>query len=132
MVNKMQQQVLEFMKAMGQTTPGDICLPDEKTVKLRIDLMKEELLGEDELVDSMWKGDIVGIADGIADLLYVVYGTAVAYGLDMELIFEEVHRSNMSKLQPDGTVLRREDGKILKPDTYSRPNLRPLIYKKDF
>lgn len=60
-------------------------------------------------------------------MLYVVYGAAVTYGIDLEPIFDEIHRSNMSKLWPDGTVQKREDGKVLKPPTYSPADLEPIL-----
>lgn len=59
----------------------------------------------------------------LADLMYVTIGTAVTFGLPLEEVFREVHRSNMTKIKKDGTILRREDGKVLKPDTYEEANL---------
>lgn len=123
----MQAKVEEFMKACGQEVKTRPELVDEKTRVLRKDLMVEELEGVDELLWSMHKGDIVGIADGLADLLYVVLGTAAAYGIDAEAVFNEVHRSNMTKVGPDGTVIRREDGKILKPDTFSPADVATVV-----
>lgn len=142
--NSMRTDIETFMRACGQEvkeTPG---IPDNYTMLLRINLMVEELLGakepvggliqskSDELVASMYKKDIVGIADGIADMLYVVIGTAAAYGINIQEVFDEVHRSNMSKAIFDEktktySVIRREDGKILKPDTYSEAEIGPII-----
>lgn len=62
--------------------------------------------------------DINRLAKELSDLLYVVYGTAAAYGIPIDDVYRKVHQNNMSKLQPDGTVKYREDGKVLKPDTY--------------
>lgn len=74
------------------------------------------------------KQDIVGIADAIADLLYVVFGAAVTYGIDAQAVFDEVHRSNMTKVWEDGTVHRREeDGKILKPLGYSPARIKEVL-----
>jgi predicted HAD superfamily Cof-like phosphohydrolase len=67
------------------------------------------------------------LAKELADVLYVVYGTADLLEIPLEQVFAEVHRSNMSKVGPDGTVLRREDGKILKPDTYREADVHGAI-----
>jgi predicted HAD superfamily Cof-like phosphohydrolase len=89
----------------------------------------------DELVASMLKGDLVGVADGIADVLYVVIGTAVAYGIDIQEIFDEVHRSNLSKTVWNEdlkryTIEKDEFGKGLKPDTYSPADLEPIVLRQ--
>lgn len=63
----------------------------------------------------------------LADLMYVTIGTAVTFGLPLEEVFAEVHKNNMSKVHPDGTIRRREDGKILKPDTFKEINLDHLF-----
>jgi predicted HAD superfamily Cof-like phosphohydrolase len=98
-------------------------IPDELQAS-RIALMREEL---EELLSAMESGDIVEIADGLADLLYVVFGTAAAYGIPMDEVFGEVHRSNMSKLGPEGRALIGEHGKRLKGPDYRPPNLAPLL-----
>lgn len=72
----------------------------------------------DEYISGVPTADLRALAKELADVLYVVYGTADLFDIPLEAVFAEVHRSNMSKVQPDGTVIRREDGKILKPDTY--------------
>jgi predicted HAD superfamily Cof-like phosphohydrolase len=91
---------------------------------LRCELIREEL---EELEDAF--GSITKTADAIADLLYVVYGTAVSAGIDIEPIFAEVHRSNMTKVGGH----KREDGKWIKPDTYSPANIKLILdsQKKD-
>lgn len=100
-----------------QQTPGPI---DERTRMLRERLIQEEF---EELKEAMGKEDLVAIAKELADLLYVVYGTAVSYGIDMEPVFREVHRSNMSKVGG----YKREDGKWVKPPTYSAAAIQPLL-----
>jgi hypothetical protein len=78
------------------------------------------------------QADEVAVADSIADTLVVTYGAANCYGQDAQRSYAEVHRSNMSKIWPDGTIHKREDGKVLKPDTYSPANLeRVLEQQKD-
>jgi NTP pyrophosphatase (non-canonical NTP hydrolase) len=67
--------------------------------------------------------DLSKIAKEIADVLYVVYGTAAAFGIDIDKVYAQVHESNMSKVGPDGEVLRRSDGKVLKGPNYKAPDL---------
>ena len=83
-------------------------------------LIQEEF---DELKESMATGNLASVAKEMADLLYVVYGTAVSYGIDMEPVFQEVHRSNLSKVGGH----KRDDGKWVKPDTYSPAELAPIL-----
>lgn len=126
-MNIMQEQVLEFHRTFGaviQDTPG---LTDADTAELRISLMQEELLGKRELAESIRNQDLVGIADGIADLLYVTIGTAVSYGLDAEALVAEAHRSNMSKLGADGKPIYRADGKVLKGPDFFEPDFASVI-----
>lgn len=78
----------------------------------------------DEYISGVPTADLRALAKELADILYVVYGTADLFDIPLEAVFAEVHRSNMSKVGPDGKVIRREDGKILKPDTYRAPDLR--------
>jgi predicted HAD superfamily Cof-like phosphohydrolase len=100
-----------------QQTPGVI---DERTRTLRQRLIHEEF---EELKEAMATHDLTAIAKELADLLYVVYGTAVSYGIDMEPVFREVHRSNMSKVGGH----KREDGKWVKPATYSPAAIEPIL-----
>lgn len=132
LVSSMQKDVEKFMHACDQevkTSPG---LVDDETRELRESLMTEELLGQGELIESMRNGDLVGIADGIADLMYVVLGTASAYGINVQPIFDEVQRSNMTKAVWDEEtqsykVIRRADGKILKPETFSPAEVEAVL-----
>ena len=98
-------------------TPGQI---DEQTRALRERLIHEEF---EELKEAMANDDLPGLAKELADLLYVVYGTAVSYGIDMEPVFREVHRSNMSKVGGH----KREDGKWVKPATYSPASIESIL-----
>ena len=70
---------------------------------------------------------MVEIADALGDLLYVVYGAGHAFGIDLDECFKEFHASNMSKLGPDGKPIKREDGKVLKPDTFFPPDLKSIL-----
>lgn len=100
-----------------QSTPTDV---NEDTKRLRVRLIQEEF---DELKEAMAAGDLAAIAKEMADLLYVTYGTAVSYGIDMEPIFEEVHRSNLSKVGG----YKRADGKWVKPPTYSPADIASIL-----
>ena len=83
-----------------------------------------------EFGKSSEDNNFVEMIDAICDILYVTYGAAVAMGIDIDPFFEEVHRSNMSKLDPvTKQPIRRKDGKILKPDTYSPPNIKELLFR---
>lgn len=115
-----QAMVEEFHKKFDilvHTSPTDA---SEDTRRLRIRLIQEEF---DELKESMVEGNLAALAKEMADLLYVVYGTAVSYGIDMEPVFREVHRSNLSKVGG----YKREDGKWVKPPTYSPAKIEPLL-----
>jgi len=120
-MHKAQEQVKEFHKAFDILIADRPEVPDLDTTKLRLSLIEEEL---GELRVAMYlEDDLVGIADAIGDLLYVVYGTAVSCGIDMEPIFDEIHRSNMTKVGGH----KREDGRWVKPDTYEPAQLEPII-----
>jgi predicted HAD superfamily Cof-like phosphohydrolase len=119
-MNKEQLQVRDFHRAFNILEKETPTIPDEKTKILRMNLIKEEVA---ELEEAFNNNDIIKIADGIADILYVVYGTAISCGLDMEPLFQEVHRSNMTKIGG----YKRKDGKWIKPDTYEKADLWPII-----
>jgi predicted HAD superfamily Cof-like phosphohydrolase len=99
---------------------GDGEWPTKKEFALRYNLIEEELF---ELAEAYEANDWYAIADALADLDYVVNGAAVAFGIHLPTITKEVHRSNMTKLNPDGTPVLREDGKVLKGVDYERPKI---------
>lgn len=99
--------------------------PVDETINLRVSLIEEELK---EFKEAIAATDMVAAADALSDLLYVVYGSGHAFNLNLDKTFEEVHRSNMTKCV-NGHGIRREDGKILKPESYEPPNLAGVIYK---
>lgn len=100
-----------------QTAPADL---NEETKQLRVRLIQEEF---DELKEAMATGNLAAVAKEMADLLYVTYGTAVSYGIDMEPVFQEVHRSNLSKIGG----YKRADGKWVKPPTYSPADIESIV-----
>jgi predicted HAD superfamily Cof-like phosphohydrolase len=93
---------------------------DESLAKTRIALLEEEV---GEYLEAVSESDLVGIADALADIVYVIFGTAVTYGIDLDRVLSEVHRSNMSKLDRDGKPLVRADGKVIKSDQYFPPDV---------
>lgn len=95
-------------------------IPPRNIRNLRISLMNEEF---EELTLAMDKEDMIGVAKELSDLIYVVVGTAVSYGIWLEPIFSEVHLSNMNKI--GGAV--REDGKRLKPEGWLPPDIKSLL-----
>ena len=118
------EMVKEFHEAFGVTNQEKPGFPDERTRSLRIDLIDEEF---NELIDAENDGDLVAVADALADLDYVINGMALQYGINLDDCFAEVHRSNMSKLGEDGKPIYREDGKILKGPNYFKPNLEQFV-----
>ena len=118
------ERVKQFMETFGQEVKSSPEFPDQKTQELRVELIREELTELQEAIDA---NDIVEVADALTDLLYVVYGAGAAFGIDLDACFEEVHDSNMSKLMPDGTVKRREDGKVLKGPNFFQPDLKKVL-----
>jgi predicted HAD superfamily Cof-like phosphohydrolase len=115
-----QRMVAEFHRAFDIAEATLPTIPDEAIRSLRVRLIQEEF---DELQEALSRGDAVAVAKELADLLYVVYGTAVSCGIDMEPVFREVHRSNMSKVGGH----KRADGKWVKPPTYSPARLEPIL-----
>ena len=114
----------DFMEAFGQDVQLEPTWPDFNTRELRLELIAEEL---DELSDAIADRDMIQIADALTDLLYVVYGTGHAFGLDLDECFQEVHASNMSKLGPNGRPIHREDGKVMKGPGYFEPDLEGIL-----
>ena len=116
--------VKTFMQTFGQEIKIKAKFPEEKIVKLRYNLIKEEL---NELQNAIETKDLKEIADALTDILYVTYGAGHAYGIDLDKCFSEVQRSNMSKLGKDGKPIYNEKGKVMKGPKYFEPNLRQFI-----
>ena len=94
--------------------------------KLRFNLMKEE---NEEYLDAAKKGDLIEIADALGDMLYILCGTILKHGLQHKIadVFQEIQRSNMSKLDKNGNPIYREDGKVLKSDLYFKPDIKGVL-----
>ena len=126
-MNPEQRAVLDFHKIFGSGIVEKPSIQDEALASLSIALIAEEF---NEVIGAMAEQDPVALAKELADLLYVVYGAGIRAGIDLEPVFWEVHRSNLTKVPEDGIIQYREDGKILKPDTYSPADLKPIIEKQ--
>jgi predicted HAD superfamily Cof-like phosphohydrolase len=124
--NKQLEQVKLFMNTFGQKIELVPTLLPKTVTDLRISLSQEEL---NEYAQACEDGDLVEIADALTDRLYVLLGDFLAHGMGdlLEPLFDEVQRSNMSKLDKDGNVLYRADGKILKSDLFTKPSLEPIV-----
>ena len=113
--------VKTFMTAADQTATGFGHQSD-----LYLDLIREEFA---ELLVAYMDKDIVEIADALADLKWVIEGLEITMQLPQQAIWDEVARSNLSKISDNGKILKREDGKVLKPDTYSPPDIKSILNK---
>ncbi len=118
------EDVKIFMKTFGQMVRTKPQFPDDKTMQLRYDLIKEEL---NELEQAMKTKDLKEVADALTDILYVAYGAGCAYGIDLDKCFKEVQRANMSKLGKDGKPIYNEKGKVMKGPDYLEPNLKQFV-----
>ena len=118
------QSVKKFMQTFGQEVKNKAEFPKEKIVQLRYELIKEEL---EELNQAIKEKDIKEVADALADILYVTYGTGHAFGIDLDKCFNEVQQSNMSKLGSDGKPIYNESGKVMKGPNYFKPDLNKFL-----
>lgn len=107
-----------------EQTRATIGHPTPDVAALRARLLAEET---EELLAAMRAGDVVEVADACADLVYVVLGTALAYGLPFAPVWREVQRSNMAKIGPDGRVVRDAEGKVMKPAGWSAPDVDGVL-----
>ena len=118
------ESVKQFMQTFGQEVRTKASFPNDKTTRLRLDLIKEEL---SELEEAIEKKDIKEVADALTDILYVTYGAGHAFGINLDKCFEEVQNSNMSKLGSDGKPIYNENGKVMKGPDYFKPNLNKFV-----
>lgn len=126
-MEKQISQVLEFYKAFGHPIASS-----PKILSLERAFMRNRLLDEEvvELFEASINKDIAEVADAITDCFYILIGTAIEYGIADKLpqLFDEVHNSNMSKLDEYGKPIYREDGKVLKSNNYKSPNITDIIW----
>lgn len=120
------EMVKEFHETfVKDRDPDKPTIPEQWLIDLRFELIEEELKEFREAVEAK---DLDGVADALTDILYVVYGAGLCYGIPLDKTFEEVHRSNMSKLGEDGKPVYRADGKVLKGPNWSPPDFS-FIFK---
>ena len=113
-----------FMSTFGQEVKTRPSLSSEKINNLRISLIKEEL---EEFKQAIKNNDLKETIDALTDILYVTYGAGHAFGVNLDQCFEEVQKSNMSKLGNDGKPIYNEDGKVMKGPNYFKPNFSKFI-----
>ena len=118
------EKVKTFMTTYGQEVKESASFPDENIIKLRLKLIKEEL---EELEQALIDKNLLEVADALTDILYVTYGAGHSFGINLDACFEEVQRSNMSKLDEDGKPIFNEYGKVMKGPNFSKPNLKQFI-----
>ena len=116
--------VKTFMQTFGQVVKDKATFPNEKIVKLRYDLILEEL---NELKEAIKDKNLKEVADALTDILYVTYGAGHAFGINLDKCFEEVQKSNMSKLGNGGKPIYNEHGKVMKGPNYFKPDLNKFI-----
>ncbi len=128
MINKI-KAVQEFHEAFGLgANESPIAKLSEKKLQLRFDLMQEE---NEEYLEAAKENDLVEVADALGDMLYILCGTIIEHGMQhkIEEVFNEIQRSNMSKLGADGKPIYRKDGKVMKGPNYFKPNIAEILEK---
>ena len=118
------EKVKNFMQTFGQDVKKKPSFSNDKINKLRYDLIKEEL---DELKIALNNKDLLEVADALTDILYVTYGAGHAFGIDLDKCFQEVQKSNMSKLDKNGKPIYNEKGKVMKGPGYFKPDLKKIL-----
>ena len=119
--------VEQFHNSFGITNAySPVSELNDKDLKLRFDLMKEE---NEEYLDAAKKGDLIEIADALGDMLYILCGTILKHGLQHKIadVFQEIQRSNMSKLDSNGLPIYRDDGKVMKGPNYFKPDISGIL-----
>ena len=113
-----------FMTTFGQEVKKKPSLSTDKINNLRINLIQEELY---EFMEAISNKDLKEAADALTDILYVTYGAGHAFGINLDNCFDEVQRSNMSKLGDDGKPIYNEQGKVMKGPNYFKPDLKKFL-----
>lgn len=119
--------VAQFHKSFGLgMNDQPVANITERRNKLRFELMKEE---NEEYLEAAMDGDMIEVADALGDMLYILCGTIIEHGMQdvIEDVFDEIQRSNMSKLGADGKPIYREDGKVLKGSNYFKPDFKQIL-----
>ena len=116
--------VKKFMQTFGQEVKNKAAFPNDKIIKLRYDLILEEL---NEFKQALKVKDLKEVADALTDILYVTYGAGHAFGIDLDKCFDEVQNSNMSKLDENGGPIYNDAGKVMKGPNYFKPDLNKFV-----
>ena len=129
MIKRELEAVAEFHNSFGIESKKipSVQIPD-KTISLRYNLMKEE---NEEYLEAAKNKDMIEVADALGDMLYILCGTILSHGMQHKIteVFDEIQRSNMSKLGSDGKPIYREDGKVLKGPSYFKPDIKSVLEK---
>nr|WP_320118582.1 nucleoside triphosphate pyrophosphohydrolase family protein [uncultured Marinifilum sp.] len=122
------EKVNQFHEAFGVNVEKYPKIPNRDRCELRQNIIQEEV---NELKLAWESGNLVEVADALADIHYVVMGTVLEFGLQDKYpeIFSEVHKSNMSKLDENGKALYREDGKVIKSELFKAPDIKRILNK---
>ena len=122
-INSVKEFHTAFAIGYSEEIKGDL---GENKNLLRYNLMKEE---NEEYLEAVQNNDVVEIADALGDMLYILCGTIIEHGLQhkIEAVFDEIQRSNMSKLGENGKPIYREDGKVMKGQNYFKPNFDAIL-----
>ena len=118
------QKVKIFMETFGQEVKKKPSFSSDRVNQLRSDLIQEEL---EELKIAIKEKNLIELADALTDILYVTYGAGHAFGIDLDKCFDEVQKSNMSKIGSDGKPIYNEAGKVMKGPNYFKPNLSKFL-----
>lgn len=122
------EKVKRFHQAFNLPVKDTAGFPDEDERNLRIKLLAEEFK---EYRDAEEDDDFVEVCDALGDMLYIIYGTCLSYGIPIDNIFDEIHRSNMTKLDENGKAIYREDGKVVKSHLFTPPNIKAILEGND-
>lgn len=118
------EMVAKFHEVYGTYMQDNPDFPNQNVRDLRIKLLQEEF---DEYLLAEKDNHFIEVCDALGDMLYIIYGTCVSYGIPIDEIFQEIHNSNMSKLDENGNPIVREDGKILKGPNYFKPDIKNIV-----
>lgn len=127
-MSKLAAMVREFHESFGLSMRFRPGFQPANERAMRVEILAEEF-GEYLVAEET--NDFVEVADALADMVYVIYGTALTYGIDLDAVITEVHESNMSKLDDRGEPIYREDGKVLKGPNFHPPNIEEVLWPSE-
>lgn len=125
MIQGIMDGVEKFRRAFKLPISESVQLPEQNIRDLNIKLIREEF---DEYIEAEKDNDIVEIADALGDMIYLICGAALSYGIPLDAVLAEIQRSNMTKLDDNGKPIYREDGKVMKSNNFEEPNIPQILY----